>query len=241
MPTISCPGCGAAAAPDATSCAYCTRPLAALACGGCLARLFPGMAFCPFCGEAAARRPGAPTELACPGCADADRASLLHAHVVGDVTTLECRCCHGVWLDADAFDRLATERSARAPFAGTGSGTPATGGPLGPVRYRRCPACATIMHRENVARISGVIIDRCARHGVWFDVDELQRLVRFWESGGLDRARAREREQLAEERRRLEALRQLDVARTRHAPMPPAPRHTLSAELLALIGGIVRG
>jgi hypothetical protein len=99
------------------------------------------------------------------------------------------------------------------------------------------------MHRENVARISGVIVDRCGRHGVWFDVDELQRLVQFWESGGLDRARAREREALAGERRRLEALRQLDASRARHlrAPETGDRPHTLSIGLLSLITGLVGG
>ena len=63
------------------------------------------------------------------------------------------------------------------------------------------------MTRTNFARYSGVIIDVCHLHGIWFDANELQRIVKFIQEGGLDLARTREQEALTEERRRLEAAR----------------------------------
>jgi len=72
------------------------------------------------------------------------------------------------------------------------------------VRYRPCPECQRMMNRVNYARISGIIVDVCRDHGTWFDVHELPALLEFVKRGGLDRARARETEALATERRRLE-------------------------------------
>jgi Zn-finger nucleic acid-binding protein len=69
------------------------------------------------------------------------------------------------------------------------------------------------MNRSNFARASGVIIDTCKRHGVWFDADELPRIIGFIQKGGMEMARQRERneieqerEHLKEERRKLGAL-----------------------------------
>jgi Zn-finger nucleic acid-binding protein len=45
------------------------------------------------------------------------------------------------------------------------------------VRYLRCPRCRDIMGRHLIVRGSNVIVDRCARHGVWFDAHELRRLA----------------------------------------------------------------
>lgn len=53
------------------------------------------------------------------------------------------------------------------------------------------------MNRRNFGGVSGVIIDLCKDHGVWLDNQELNRIVQFIESGGMDRAReveARDRE-----------------------------------------------
>jgi hypothetical protein len=45
------------------------------------------------------------------------------------------------------------------------------------------------MNRVNFARISGVILDVCKPHGVWFERDELLQVVRFVRSDGLKRSR----------------------------------------------------
>jgi Zn-finger nucleic acid-binding protein len=57
-----------------------------------------------------------------------------------------------------------------------------------PVRYRPCPVCGTMMNRQNFGRSSGIIVDICSRHGVWFDAGELPRVLDFVQSGGLQRA-----------------------------------------------------
>jgi Zn-finger nucleic acid-binding protein len=72
------------------------------------------------------------------------------------------------------------------------------------VRYVKCPLCNEQMGRRNYARQSGVIVDFCPSHGLWFDHDELRRIVEFIRTGGLDEARQAEAQRLAakEQRRR---------------------------------------
>ncbi len=53
------------------------------------------------------------------------------------------------------------------------------------IRYRRCPMCNEWMQRRNFGATSGVVVDVCAPHGVWFDAWELQQVLSFVEAGGL--------------------------------------------------------
>jgi DNA phosphorothioation-dependent restriction protein DptG len=41
------------------------------------------------------------------------------------------------------------------------------------------------MSRRNFARRSGILIDVCEAHGVWFDKGERDRLIEFVELGGV--------------------------------------------------------
>ena len=52
------------------------------------------------------------------------------------------------------------------------------------------------MNRKNFADTSGVIVDVCKAHGLWFDRDELGRIIQFVTKGGLDESRRRELERL---------------------------------------------
>jgi len=69
------------------------------------------------------------------------------------------------------------------------------------VRYRKCPACGETMLRRNFAGASGVVIDVCPVHGLWFDRGELATVIEFaatgaWknaERGASERANARKR------------------------------------------------
>jgi Zn-finger nucleic acid-binding protein len=73
------------------------------------------------------------------------------------------------------------------------------------VHYLRCPVCACMMNRNAFGRVSGVVVDVCKKHGVWFDAGELFEVVRFVEAGGLARARERELAEAADHERRLRA------------------------------------
>ena len=52
------------------------------------------------------------------------------------------------------------------------------------IRYRRCPICDNMMQRINYRAVSGVIVDRCLRHGIWLDGGELRQLFDWKEAGG---------------------------------------------------------
>ena len=60
------------------------------------------------------------------------------------------------------------------------------------------------MNRMNFARCSGVIVDVCRGHGVWFDRDELRGIIEFIRAGGLDLSRQKEKREIAFEREQLQ-------------------------------------
>jgi Zn-finger nucleic acid-binding protein len=86
------------------------------------------------------------------------------------------------------------------------------------VRYLKCPACGTLMNRQAFGRISGVVVDACRNHGVWFDAGELTQVIQFLERGGLERARLREAEERNEQVRRLRAAQAGAMASTEWQP-----------------------
>jgi Zn-finger nucleic acid-binding protein len=59
------------------------------------------------------------------------------------------------------------------------------------------------MNRNNFARSSGVIIDVCKQHGIWFDAEELPRIIEFIRAGGLEHARRKEKLEIEEQKSRL--------------------------------------
>jgi Zn-finger nucleic acid-binding protein len=58
------------------------------------------------------------------------------------------------------------------------------------------------MLRKNFGQSSGIIVDVCRSHGIWFDSGELPRVLAFVEAGGLELAREREAEQKRQAERR---------------------------------------
>jgi Zn-finger nucleic acid-binding protein len=148
---------------------------------------------CPRCtGDAPATLPS-PTE---------DKPSELAARLLGETLLDECGSCGGVWLQAAAFEKLIKSRDEQSTFLSGGgphleleaySQRPHT---LERPRYLPCPDCGQLMNRKNFANTSGVIVDVCKAHGIWFDRDELGRIIQFVMKGGLDESRRRELERL---------------------------------------------
>jgi Zn-finger nucleic acid-binding protein len=153
---------------------------------------------CPACGAAMASRvPAVADGAPCPACAKP-----LAGARIGDLEAQTCQACGGLWLDRSVFEQLGASRERQGAILGA---LPAPTAPpmmaLGQVQYRPCPTCRQRMNRVNYARQSGVVLDVCKAHGLWFDQDELRRLLAFIAGGGLDRAREREVEDLKEARR----------------------------------------
>jgi Zn-finger nucleic acid-binding protein len=122
-----------------------------------------------------------PTEHPCPSCADA---TTLMAIELEEYRLEECAACTGVFVEHLVLERISrrtdAERGVRARPA-----PKSTIDATAPVRYRKCPLCADVMTRRNFGDRSGVIVDICARHGVWFDSDELTRILEFVAGGGV--------------------------------------------------------
>ncbi len=103
------------------------------------------------------------------------------------LTIDRCRQCFGLFFDLNELarilaeavtqpqpiNRIALDNIAKARFR-----TGQTG------KYVRCPVCRAFMGRSNYGYKSGVVIDRCAAHGIWLDAGELRHLLEWKSAGG---------------------------------------------------------
>ena len=195
--TFNCPMCGAPASPGAVRCDHCRAPLASVACPACFGMVFQGSQFCPHCG-AKLGQPEPVTEPAvmlCPRCQGP-----MSSVVIGTSKLDECEVCKGVWTDVETLNairdnslKLAAADVVTAPETKPVQFTPE----LDNIRYLPCPVCKKLMNRVNFGGISGVIVDVCRGHGTWFDPGELQHIVEFIRTGGIDESRRREQASLA--------------------------------------------
>lgn len=197
--SLHCPNCGAAVESEAGRCPYCRARLATVSCPSCFSPMFAGAAFCEKCGTRRVRVEAEETPAKCPACRN-----LLQHVSIGSTEMLECGRCDGLWVDAEAFERLCGDKAAQAAVLHRVSGPQSTTIP-GPVKYRPCPRCGKMMNRINFGKLSGAVVDVCKGHGTFLDPGELHQIVAFIQDGGLERARERQIEELRAEQKRLEA------------------------------------
>jgi Zn-finger nucleic acid-binding protein len=140
-----------------------------------------------------------PDGAPCPACTKP-----LASSRIGEVEVQACQACGGLWLDRPVFEQLGASRERQGALLGAlPSPAEPVAATLEPVRYRPCPACNQRMNRVNYAKRSGVVLDVCKAHGLWFDPNELRRVLAFVADGGLDRARELEIEELKEAKREV--------------------------------------
>jgi len=162
--------------------------------------MFLGSKFCVNCGAKATaavvfdeKAPGD-----CPRCRRP-----LQMLQIDSVLARECSRCGGFWSDVATFEDLCANSEKQASVLGfIVSGAHPNSHPAA-VSYVPCPDCGELMNRSNFAKASGVIIDLCKKHGVWFDADELPKIIAFINSGGLERQREKEKMTIEDERRKL--------------------------------------
>ncbi|MGE3628936.1 MAG: zf-TFIIB domain-containing protein [Sandaracinaceae bacterium] len=201
---LKCPGCGAFLDAGMRRCSYCKIELASVRCWRCFTLSFAGMSHCSRCGASLGLEGDAgATPYRCATC----EGDVLHVIDVGDHRIEECPACTSVMVDHETLGQLTrrTELAGGVRFTDSKRSTL----DLEAVRYRSCPKCDEVMTRQNFGRRSGVIVDVCTKHGVWFDPQELTAILEFVATGGLQVSRQRELEDGAERlrRQRLEALR----------------------------------
>jgi Zn-finger nucleic acid-binding protein len=195
---LRCPSCGAFLEQGARRCGYCEVELASIRCWRCFALSFAGAGHCAACGAVLALEGDlGETDHVCPAC---DANPTMHRMQVGEFQIEECLGCGGVWVSPDTLERLTRSREEEA--GESPAGPPQQPLAMGPITYRACPVCTKVMQRQNFGRVSGVIVDVCKQDGVFFDADELTRILEFVARGGLRKARQRERDQAQEDLRR---------------------------------------
>lgn len=90
-----------------------------------------------------------------------------------------------VWVDTRDFKRLSSERDTykdeSVPYTYLKKSLTKK------ERYHPCIRCGALMLKKNFKKISGVIIDICADHGVWLDNGELEHIRCFIANGGLEK------------------------------------------------------
>ena len=202
---VRCASCGAPREGAQTECRYCGADFTIYerdvhtVCPSCLARVSDRARYCHHCGAVliAEKIASEQTTHCCPVCGP-DRALVGRRLSDERVAVLECEKCGGFWLSLETFEML-LEQEARSPKPSAVSKAHLEPSSSSRAAYRPCVVCGALMVRRNMGRgKSGVIVDLCGSHGIWFDADELARLVAWIRSGG------------------LEAIR-LDVARLRHS------------------------
>lgn len=186
---LTCSSCGGATSSDKSRCEYCGNVLANLRCANCMSLQPPDMRHCGRCGSELSMAARAidgdeARTLDCPRCD-----TPLTAQLVGDTLIEHCDACAGLWVELDALERLVETHDSQpsrrfAPRPGS-IDNPTGRAPRrrSPVVYLKCPECETLMTRRNPAQRSGIIVDVCHAHGVWFDQEELATLLQLVRDG----------------------------------------------------------
>ncbi len=179
-----CPACGGLVREASHVCGYCQTPIATIRCGLCFTMNVPEAHHCMSCGAELGLQPE-PAELAvgskCPRCVQQE----LDAFSNGDGVIFDCGHCGGQFVSAEVLHAMVhRHESANIDVPHRFR----AGNPIhDPVKYIHCPFCSDLMLRRNFGKVSGIVVDVCAKHGTWFDVGELARILAFVSDGGMQR------------------------------------------------------
>lgn len=133
----------------------------------------------------AARSGGRPAAVAdCPRC----EKKLLRPATAGNAQILRCYECAGAWVPhrsaadlKDSFPEVGNLSPEKLEYLRHAA---AELNLKDGVRYLACPICKDRMSRRQFALGSGIVVDRCIAHGVWFDAGELELAAAYFEVGG---------------------------------------------------------
>jgi Zn-finger nucleic acid-binding protein len=197
---LNCPNCGSGVPSDAAHCEFCRSRLKTVGCTSCLGLMFVGSQFCGRCGAIAAPVLALDEDAAgsCPRCRKTLETVRLDRNRLA-----ACKSCDGVWMEAGEFESVCAESERQSVVLGYLRKRTAKGPARTKVNYVPCPQCGQLMNRNNFAKASGVIVDICKKHGVWLDADELPTIIEFIRKGGMELARQRELNAIAQEREKL--------------------------------------
>jgi Zn-finger nucleic acid-binding protein len=144
----------------------------------------------------------------CPRCHRA-----LEDRTLASLPLHVCTTCGGIAFEPHS-ERLLREPAHRAELAALATQLDAQATARfdgNAVTYLHCPRCSGPLARQNFERASGFIIDRCIRHGAWFDRTEVLRGIAFLAGGGLEKKKVieeREAEYLYEQKQQIRRIEQ---------------------------------
>jgi Zn-finger nucleic acid-binding protein len=231
--TWHCPDCGAGVASDKTLCEFCGARLITMMCPKCALRLWAGSKFCRGCGAVLAPINVSLNEKVgdCPRC----HSTLEEMEVAGNHFR-GCGKCDGLWMSADAFEQTCADVEHRSLVLSFFRDRPTRTNTATKIAYVPCPDCGQLMNRSNFARASGVIVDVCKPHGVWFDADELPAIVEFVQKGGMEIARQRQLNEIRTERERLENATDFAATIRMDTPFEREDDHSIRSFVRGLFG-----
>lgn len=212
---LNCPNCGAGALSDSTRCDFCESRLKTSACPSCFGLMFIGSQNCSHCGKKTVRTETIANKKSgdCPRCK-----IKLNSLQIQEISLLECQKCGGFWSDTETFENICAEKESQSHVLFFVQNKQFSKLNV-PINYIPCPDCKVLMNRNNFAHSSGIILDICKLHGVWFDAEELPKIIEFIRHGGLDHARQKEKIYLEEQRRNLiDKQRQIAHENARYNP-----------------------
>lgn len=223
---------------DRTQCEFCRSRLKTVGCPGCLGLMFLGATFCTNCGAKATAAVVIEEKDAgnCPRCKIP-----LQLLEIDTVSIRECNKCGGFWSNVATFEELCANSEKQSSVLGFIAGDAHPNAHPQAISYVPCPDCSQLMNRSNFARSSGIIIDTCRDHGIWFDADELPKIISFIRGGGMDRKREKERISIEEERARLrdEQRRMTSLnMRSGKAGYEDVPENTIMGGIIARLIGL---
>lgn len=152
-------------------------------CPGCYTRISDKAQYCHHCGDSIhpVDEQDAMSDKACPACSTAAEPVYLKSRSLTeyDFNFLECNRCAGMWLQHEIFKKLQVKNKKKEVIiTGPKSGPSINEGQSSSFKYRKYPDCSELMLRKQIVPRTGVILDVCGIHGLWFDHQELEGLLR---------------------------------------------------------------
>ena len=217
---LNCPNCGAGVESDRSLCQFCKTRLKTVGCPKCFGLMFEGSKFCGHCGAMAAPVGVSLGDDAgdCPRCrVNLERLQINETNLRG------CTKCDGLWMDIRTFETVCADREKQSAVLGFIAKRSVVPQLATKINYVPCPDCGQLMNRNNFAKASGVIVDICKQHGVWFDTDELPAIIEFVRKGGMELARQREKHEIEGQRDQIrDEQRKLGILSRRFVELGPA-------------------
>ena len=113
--------------------------------------------------------------MLCPRCHLPLTAGLPHTQL--------CPQCEGVWVEKGSLSALLELPLATLSESPIGASLTADHDDLSLAPMIACPMCQEPMTRYVYCADSGITLDRCIRHGIWFDDGELSKAMDYVQLG----------------------------------------------------------